>query len=894
MFESIRDFDSQEGWVNGRGNKKARIMIIGDAPNYTESRSGVYGSGKSYDLLKRLLTENGIDINECWYTPLIKCPKPEDGKIPAPMMKEHKAYIEMEIAAIKPEWVIVLGANPLKMMTRGSKITEVHGTTIPVKNADYKVFAAFHPAMSIRDLRHWEAIEFDFKMFGKEFTGKDKVNHKLNHQWVKSWTTLKIIEKRIRSGESYALDLECNSLQMRFPESRLSLAIIAFRDKQYVLDYEHIPFHKMQRFWERVEEHGLARGQYMATANGKFDQLWLYFKHGVRLRTNFDVNLASHLLDENSPNGLKHNARVALEIDNWDVDVNVKKGIIEPTKAEIAALKRTLKHIKCKVKKEKALKKLIALERKRKKEIQVEYAAWDGYATYKLMVLRRKQLKKDECLWPLFTNQVMPAANSYFTMETNGVVIDLEQMDVVERRLHTRARILLRKLTRLCGREINWNSGDQVNEVLFDEMELEPVAHTDKGAPSTAEDNLVKMKDQHEIISVLLEYRGVFKQLSGFIHGWKKRMIDGRLWPSFKVAGTVTGRPACGDPNLQQVPRDPLIRSLVTAPEGYVFFELDYSQAELRIAASVSGDRKMLSVFQNGGDIHESTYLEVMGMTPEEAVAHIQDPGARKAQLKEERKKAKAVNFGLIYGMGWKTLMSYADINYGIIWTPNETKQVRKRYFEVYAQLLDWHDRQRKIVRTMKQVRTLTGRIRHLPQIDSPDTSLANEAERLAINSPVQGFGAELGLMSAPEVEQYFGNDIIQMVGTIHDAIVGYVKIGYEIPALRRMQMIMQSPAMMKEVFDIDLPVPIVTDVSIGNWGVGYEMGKDFLNVQPIEIKDGVVKVPTVYMLSHTDGKYGRTAIVKTWAEAKALIDDKNEEWKFCDEATYFQHDIPF
>lgn len=844
--------------ITGIGPKDAEIFIVGDAPNYTELRTRSYGQGNSHRLLSQLLKDAGIDLEECYYTPVVKCAKDDKGKIPAPIMKEHKLILDKELAEVKPQWVIPLGANALKALTRTTKITEVHGTVIPHKEG-FKLFPALHPAMSLRDQRHWEAIQFDFKMLGKHYSGKGLVKHDLNYKWVKKTTSLPTILRRIRNGEDFSYDLETNGLQMRLKTAAISLSIIGFEDMVYVIDHEKLGEKVMKKFWTRVAE--AVDVQEVSTANGKFDQLWLYFQYGVRMANTFDVNLASHLLDENSPNGLKHNARVALEVDPWDVDAETKKGNVNTYSG---------------------------------KKRQVEYAAWDGYATLRLQKLRLEQLKADASLYKLFRWEVMPASNAYFTMECNGVCINQEALDAAEKKLNLRVRQTLRKMMRYTvNKDINWNSADQLNEVLFDELGLKPVAYTDGGQPSTAEDALIKMKSKHPLIALILEYRGYFKQLSGFVQGWRERMIDGRLWPNFKIAGTVTGRPSCAEPNLQQVPRDPFIRSMVTAPPGYVFFECDYSQAELRIAAAVSGEPTMLRTYRSGGDIHVSTYVAVMGMTPEEAVAHILDPLMHKAQLKEERKKAKAVNFGFIYGMGWRKFQQYAETTYGLILTAKEAQDMRKRYFEVYAGLLKWHEKQRKIAHAAKQVRTLSGRIRHLPQIDSPDDSMAHQAERLAINSPVQGFGAELGLMAISEIEAYFKNDIVKLVGTIHDAIVGYVKIGYELPALRRIQEIMQNPKVMQRM-KIEFPLPIIADVSIGDWGIGAEMGADFRNIDPIIIKRGVITNPGVYMMDDNDAKFKACKVVKDWEHAEKLMGDKDYNWKFISQKEYCNHDIPF
>lgn len=166
--------------------------------------------------------------------------------------------------------------------------------------------------------------------------------------------------------------------------------------------------------------------------------------------------------------------------------------------------------------------------------------------------------------------------------------------------------------------------------------------------------------------------------------------------------------------------------------------------------------------------------------------------------------------------------MEYAETKMGLKVTEAEAREYRRRFFEVYADLPAWHERQRRIVRSLGQVRTMSGRIRHLPQINSPDKDLRAEAERQAINSPIQGFGAEMILMSLVEIQQFFQNKLVKVGGTIHDAIVGIVKKEFALPCMARIKYIMENSTLMKE-FNIDLPLPIIADVSVGNWGIGKE-----------------------------------------------------------------------
>lgn len=812
--------------IGGIGNDTARVVIVGDNPNFAEDSKGEYGHGNSHKMLEDLVVSAGLDLDDVYYLPSMRCRKPENGKVSAAAAKICKeAYLLPELEKIKPELVITLGAGALKSLTHKAKITDLHGKVFDHKMG-FKLLPTFHPAMSLRDPRFWDRIHTDFRKFGKIISGEELTVHKLNTTRVTDQDGLDKVLKAIQRTRVVAFDLETNGLQMRLKTSQIGQTVIATPSKEFVIEHDHFDYNQLQKFHAQA---GFAmEGKTVVAQNGKFDNLWLHYMFHVRFPITFDVMLASHLWDENSPNDLKQNARSILEMEDWDVPLWIKNG---------------------KGKDGKGLTEEEEFQR-------AEYAAWDGYATIRLYKHFKDRLRTDPDLERVFYDLVMPVARTYEQVEINGVYLDQDKFEEAHAILVSKIRRILRKLNRHVNPwrqsglaanqvwddeknepvEINWNSAGFVNMVLFRWLDLEPAGFTDGGAPSTAEDYLIKMSSQHEIIPTLLEYRGAFKQVSSFIEGWQRRMIDGRLFPSYKVHGTVTGRPSCADPNLQQVPRDPFIRSLIGAPLGWVFFEVDQSQVELRLAAAAANEPTMLRIFRSGGDIHESTYEMVFGCSTEAAVAHIEDPGKRKAQLKEERKKAKAVNFGFIYGMGWKKFKEYAATKFGLVVSDAQAKEMRKRYFEIYPGLVKWHERQRRVVRSMGQVRTLTGRIRHLPQINSPDQGLASEAERNAINAPIQGFGAELVIMAMVEVNAYFGNNILKVQGTIHDAMVGIVKEEYALAAMAKVKQIMERPEIMVK-FGIELPLPLIADVSLGNWGIAKEYAANDLP-DPIELDD--------------------------------------------------------
>lgn len=775
--------------IGGEGNTSAKVVIVGDNPNWTEDNKGEYGHGKSAELVRSLA--HSAQIKDYYYTPVIRCRKPDRGKISATILKSCKPYLLEELEQMKPDFVITLGSTALKALTNKAKITEIHGKILDHKSG-FKVLPTFHPSMSIRDPRFWSPIHTDFNRFGWIIRGEGLTEHNLKFKRIVDSGGLKEVLERVAKVKELSFDLETNGLQMRYKTSRIGQSVIGTWRMVYVVEHEEFSRSEMSKFHCELSQLVRDKKKKVIMANGKFDNLWLYYRHGVMIPIHFDTQLASHLIDENSPNGLKENAQRYLDAGSWDVPLHIKNG---------------------KGKNKQGLTE-------EEKEQRAEYAAWDGYYTLRLYRVLRDLLEEDPELSKVYYQLVMPVESVYEVVETNGIYLDLDKMREADKILSRKMRIVLRSLSRWGN--INWNSTDQLAELLFGKLGIEPAGYTEGGAPSTSEDNLKRIEDKHPAIKKLIEYRRIHKQKTGFVDGWEKRMINGQLFPSFKISGTVTGRPSCSDPNLQQVPRDIFIRSLIGAPPGWEFFEADYSQLELRLTAAASRDRKMLSIFRSGGDIHEATYREVMGQSTEDAVAHIKDPDERKAQLKEERKKAKAINFGFIYGMGSNKFMEYAETKMGLKVTEAEAREYRRRFFEVYADLPAWHERQRRIVRSLGQVRTMSGRIRHLPQINSPDKDLRAEAERQAINSPIQGFGAEMILMSLVEIQQFFQNKLVKVGGTIHDAIVGIVKKEFALPCMARIKYIMENSTLMKE-FNIDLPLPIIADVSVGNWGIGKE-----------------------------------------------------------------------
>ena len=253
--------------------------------------------------------------------------------------------------------------------------------------------------------------------------------------------------------------------------------------------------------------------------------------------------------------------------------------------------------------------------------------------------------------------------------------------------------------------------------------------------------------------------------------------------------------------------------------------EADYSQAELRIAAIMSGDPTLKMCFQTGIDVHQKTASNVMGVPLEEVT-------------KDQRKKAKAVNFGFLYGMSAKKFREYARDKYGVDYTEEEAIETRQRFFESYFALPTWHDRMRRLVKKYGYVRSLIGRKRNLPDIYSSDKKLAAEAERQAINSPVQGLGSDFNIYSLVRMAHTLDMSRIKIVGTVHDAILFEVRNDYLEEAVPIVVDIMTDMEHIERVFKTQITVPIDVEVKAGPWGSGEVVYDDINGVNFDKLKE--------------------------------------------------------
>ncbi len=390
-----------------------------------------------------------------------------------------------------------------------------------------------------------------------------------------------------------------------------------------------------------------------------------------------------------------------------------------------------------------------------------DYAAEDADVTLQLHGLLWSELGKEPVLRRLYEEIEQPLVPVLFRMEHHGVLVDREVLKRQSAELATRLVELERQAHEAAGQPFNLDSPKQLQEILFGKLDLPVLRRTPKGQPSTAEDVLEELADSYALPRIILEYRGLAKLRSTYTDKLPAQVNPqtGRVHTSYHQAVAVTGRLSSSDPNLQNIPiRTPegrRIRQAFVAPPGHLLLAADYSQIELRIMAHLSGDESLLRAFAEDRDIHQATAAEVFGVPLAEVAA-------------EQRRAAKAINFGLIYGMSAFGLARQLGIERGA------AQEYVERYFERYPGVKRYMDETRSAARERGYVETVFGRRLYLPDIRSRNRQQQQYAERSAINAPMQGTAADIIKRAMIAVDGWIEEERprARLVMQVHDELV--------------------------------------------------------------------------------------------------------------------------
>ena len=432
-------------------------------------------------------------------------------------------------------------------------------------------------------------------------------------------------------------------------------------------------------------------------------------------------------------------------------------------------------------------------------EQAAEYAAEDADVTMKLQQVLWEKLSKEPTLEKLFKEMELPLLGVLSRMERRGVLIDSDALFLQSNEIANRLSELEEQAYVLAGQPFNLASTKQLQEILFDKLGLPVIQKTPKGAPSTNEEVLEELAFSHELPKVLVEHRGLSKLKSTYTDKLPQMVNPqtGRVHTSYHQAVTATGRLSSSDPNLQNIPirneEGRRIRQAFIAREGFTVVAADYSQIELRIMAHLSQDQGLINAFTQGKDIHRSTAAEIFGVALDEVTS-------------EQRRNAKAINFGLIYGMSAFGLSRQLGIGRA------DAQSYMDLYFKRYPGVQTFMHDIREKAKAQGYVETLLGRRLYLPDINSSNAMRRKGAERVAINAPMQGTAADIIKRAMIQLDQKLQNDPdIAMIMQVHDELVFEVRSEKVEFYSELIKTHMESAA--------DLVVPLIVEVGQGtNW----------------------------------------------------------------------------
>ena len=409
-------------------------------------------------------------------------------------------------------------------------------------------------------------------------------------------------------------------------------------------------------------------------------------------------------------------------------------------------------------------------------------------------------LKADADLWNLYNEVELPLVEVLREMEAAGVRIDVEKLKKAETALTEELNALEQRIYALSEEPFNINSPRQVGELLFDKLKLDAKAKKSKnGQYSTSEEVLMGLKEKHEIVGLILDYRELKKLISTYIATLPSYIAaDGKIHTTYNQTVTATGRLSSSNPNLQNLPirseRGRFIREAVIPDEGCAFLSADYSQIELRLMAHFSQDEHMLAAFRSGQDIHAATAARIYGKSIEEI-------------SKDQRRKAKTANFGIIYGISAFGLAQQLDCS------RSEAKQLIDDYFAAFPRVIGYIENQKELARQRGYAETLFGRKRYLPDIHSQNATVRSFAERNAVNAPIQETAADIIKMAMVSIHRRLKEEGLkaQMIMQVHDELNFNVPMN-EVERVREIVVNEMQNA-------VHLSVPLIAECGVGeNW----------------------------------------------------------------------------
>lgn len=784
--------------VTPRGNLEAPIVIVGEAPGAKEESENETFVGPAGQLLDEVFQKVGIDTREFMYvTNTTKC-RPLANRTPtsAECRICRDLFLKHELAAYPRKLIIALGnIGYYGVVPKGSPSGIMRRSGIFEENEEFGclVLPCVHTAAVLRNPSN-EVLLTDVAVKVRKFIDDGYQlpdQHSTIYKEANSLDSFDQLLQELQSYERFVVDLETTGfnfwgdriLCMTFSTSPYTAWYLPLEeDGQWVWPKED---------WTLIQE-GLRTVFEDPTIgiighNLKFDLKFLIHHFGWNIQGKLaDSMLMHHLLDENTVHGLKPLAARFTDLGDYS------KGLEEAF--------REVKHSR------------IPPEEKHYGKIPTDilkhYALIDADATYRLYEIFKEDLKKvgkGQKLFRFYDKIITLVMKTLMHMELTGVRVDTVQMAKLQGEFNTRIAELQEQINSYSEEPINVWSYKQLRALLYEHLNLpiikDPRLRTPTGGPSTDEATLKALlkETKHPVLKLLLEYRRVSKLNSTYVTGLLRELApDKRLHTSYLQHGTATGRLSSSKPNLQNIPRDSVIKSLFVPTEGWYFVRGDYSQHELRMWANYSKDPKFITALASQ-DVHGYIGSSLLNKDPVDISS-------------EERTKVKGVVFGLIYGRGIKSIAAEFHM------TPEEAQKFTDSFFEMFPESSAWLRRQEEVVKREGQVVNTFGRVRRLPEIHSSDDAVAAMAARQARNSPIQSLASDITNFALSQIDKAFraGGLRSRLLMQIHDEIVVEAPKDEVVVAYNIMyEQMMKQPA--------GIAVPLKVDLGVvERWGGKY------------------------------------------------------------------------
>lgn len=787
----VRSIYESREMVYPRGKFDSPIVIIGEAPGKDEEREHEAFVGRAGQKLEATFNAAGIYTRrDAFVTNTVKC-RPIENRTPD--SKECKTcrenYLVYEITAYPRKLIVALGnIGYYGVVPKGSPSGIMRRSGIFEESEEFGcyILPCIHPAAVLRNPSN-EVLLRDVAEKVKQFIADGysiPSRRSVIYREVHNLEDFEDLVRDLRESKQFVIDLETTGfsfwedriLCMSFSTSPFSawcLPMEANGNWLWPKDDWALVQEGLRQLFEDPKIGKIGH-------NLKFDLKFLIRHFGWSINGSLnDPMLMHHLLDENTAHGLKPLAARFTDLGDYsrgleDAFKEVKHSRILPEEKHYGKIPM---------------------------DILKSYASADADATYRLYELFESELKENSQLYKFYRKVITKVMRTLMGMEFVGVRVDTERMEELKTEFEERLEVLQDSINSFAEENINTNSAKQLQFLLYEQLHLPVINKTPKGAPATNEATLLELQSEtkHEILDLILEYKKAAKLNSTYVVGLLRVLApDGRLHTSYLQHGTATGRLSSSRPNLQNIPRESMIKSLFVPTEGWYFVRGDYSQHELRMWAHYSGDPKFIKALASQ-DVHGYIGSILLRKSADQI-------------SEDERTKVKGVVFGLIYGRGAKSLADEFDM------TVAEADAFAKSFFRMFPVSTKWLEDQEGLVKQTGEVTNQFGRVRRLPEVYSTDGGVAAAAVRQARNSPIQSLASDITNLALTRIDSAFRENGLRarLLMQIHDEIVAEAPKDEVRAAFDIMHEQMLAPV-------LGLTVPLKIDLGVvDRWGGDY------------------------------------------------------------------------